>query len=33
VVPEAMIEHEHEHEAEAQKMMFFKPFMESNDQP
>jgi hypothetical protein len=31
VVPEAMIEHESE--AEAQKMMFFKPFMESNDQP
>jgi hypothetical protein len=29
VVPEAMIEHE----AEAQKMMFFKPFMESNGQP
>jgi hypothetical protein len=33
VVPEAMIEHEHEHEAEAQKMMFFKPSMESNGQP
>jgi hypothetical protein len=33
VVPEAMIEHEAEAEAEAQKMMFFKPFMESNGQP
>jgi hypothetical protein len=30
-----MIEHEAEAEAEAeaQKMMFFKPFMESNGQP